>query len=125
METTFENAKVGDVVSCQRYGAGEIIEISKSDFFPIRVRFKLSIKIFTIGGKEFDEDHNQSLFWGKVYTKPTERPKRMVTKTIERWWNRYPGLDQTTYETKSAADNNATERRIECVKLTGTYEVEE
>lgn len=58
------------------------------------------------------------------------KPKKRVTITIERWVNVFLGTNKFThifgqhFDTKEAADRMA-EGRIACVKLTGTYEIEE
>jgi len=54
-----------------------------------------------------------------------ERPKRKVTKTIERWVNVYLWGTGITHDTEGKANHFAGADRIACVKLTGTYEVEE
>lgn len=52
--------------------------------------------------------------------------KRKATKTIERWVNVYPdGSSGGGHLTREGADSSASSTRITCVKLTGTYEVEE
>lgn len=60
------------------------------------------------------------------YLGPTKpKQKRMVTKTVERWENIYHNGTMCIYGSKEQADRAATSGRIACVKLTGTYEVEE
>ena len=54
-----------------------------------------------------------------------ERPKRKVTKTVERWVNVYPDVFGREHETREGADIARCSECIACVKLTGTYEVEE
>lgn len=54
-----------------------------------------------------------------------ERPKKMVTKTIERWANVYSDECVYIHHSREKADVYDGGNRIACVKLTGTYEVEE
>jgi hypothetical protein len=51
--------------------------------------------------------------------------KQMVTKTVEKWMNIYPTGEGPAWESKEGADMYAKDNRIACVKLTGSYEVEE
>lgn len=67
--------------------------------------------------------HGQDLVEYLGPTKP--KRKKMVTKTIERWENIYTNGRMCVYTTKEQADRAANLDRIACVKLTGTYEVEE
>ncbi len=52
-------------------------------------------------------------------------PKRKVTKTIEKWVNVYPEEMIEIHDTEIGANKYAESNRIACVKVTGTYEVEE
>ena len=53
--------------------------------------------------------------------------RKKVKRTIEvvRWINIYPGGTECLHKTKEEADKHASVNRIACVKLSGTYEVEE
>lgn len=61
------------------------------------------------------------------YLGPTKpKQKRMVTKTVEVYMNVYQNpLNNCVYESESEANVGTDGGRIACVKLTGTYEVEE
>jgi hypothetical protein len=66
------------------------------------------------------------------HTKPLlnliERPKKKVKKTMEAWANVYPhciGAPDFSREFVDSENDNMTNKRIACVKLTGEYEVEE
>ena len=54
--------------------------------------------------------------------------KKLVKKQLEAWVNIYNTTAtavHATHMSKEIADNSATPNRIACVKLTGTYEIEE
>jgi len=54
--------------------------------------------------------------------------KKRVKKTVERWMNLYPPTSQYLdgyYSSELFANNSARSERIACVKLTGSYYVEE
>lgn len=48
-----------------------------------------------------------------------------VTKTLEGWVNVYGTYMGMVHKTRDDADRSAGSTRIACVKVTGTYEVEE
>ena len=77
-------------------------------------------EIFTLDGKAETHHKEPSLIL-------VERPKVKVTKTIEKWLNVYPSQSGGLiyYNSESTANLNASSDRVACVKLTGTYEVEE
>lgn len=54
-----------------------------------------------------------------------ELPKEKVTKTLEGWLNIYPDETLTLYRTKESADRRAAKYRLDCVKITIPYQVEE
>lgn len=55
-----------------------------------------------------------------------ELPKQKVTKTVERWVNIYPDNNiSAIHNTKEKADKCAAHDRIDCVKITIPYQVEE
>lgn len=54
------------------------------------------------------------------------KPKKLVTKTIERWVNVYPGGESSrSHFSEESANNSSQDNRTICVKLTGSYEIEE
>jgi len=55
----------------------------------------------------------------------SDQEKKKVTKLIERWTNVYTDGIGFTYLSENGANADAGVDRIACVKLTGTYEVEE
>lgn len=127
-ETTFENAKVGDKVWSVEYGWGEIIEISN------RVRVEFTRLAGYTGCKSFDKhgrrlsEYNKTLFWDEIKIVPPERPKIKVKKKVEVWLNVYPEeplAKGNIHYSREQADYIAWSERIVCVRLTGTYEVEE
>jgi hypothetical protein len=81
--TTFENAKPGDRVWDIRKGWGIIKELNPHSTYPITVNFDLDKNggaTYTVKGKSFMSDVNQSLFWNKIKIKAPEQPPR--TKLI-------------------------------------------
>ena len=53
------------------------------------------------------------------------KPKEKIVKKITVWVNAYPSHVSVSHNTKEIADVVCSERRIACVELTGSYEVEE
>jgi hypothetical protein len=130
-ETTFENAKVGDRVWSVEFGWGVVVDKKKDVFyvnFTKRTYTKENV-FYSFDGKAFKiGKSNQTLFWDEIKIVPPERPKRKVVRNIERWVNVYPGPIIKTagcYENRYEADRRSDPGRIDCVKLTGTYEVYE
>lgn len=95
--------------------------------FPIRGLLDGSEHSWTSSGKYDDASrpHHADLIEYLGPTKPKQ--KRMVTKTVEAYMNVYPNpLNNKLHASKRLADGHAANHdRIACVKLTGTYEVEE
>jgi hypothetical protein len=123
-ETTFENAKVGDRVWSVGMGWGEIVQIEERCIYVSFGKTSPTIR-YTKHGREHI-DVNQTLFWDEIKIVPPLRPKRKVTKTVERWAviSIYDGY--TTYYEEDI--NHYYEKfpiEFKVVKLTGTYEVEE
>jgi hypothetical protein len=124
-ETTFENARVGDAVWYEGLGWGEVSDIDEERKLPLVVEFEQgTIRFFSLNGVK-QGDINQTLFWDEIPIIAPPRPKRMVTKTVEVWMNVYSDIKNNTWLTQEAADKYASPNRIACVKLTGSYEVEE
>jgi hypothetical protein len=127
-ETTFENARVGDRVCDVVYGWGTVSRIDEGAIFPVRVEFRKNHRKFTItyffSGQQ-THGRPQTLFWDEIPIIAPPRPKRLVTKTAVGWMNVYPSNVFEFWDTQATADEYASKRRIACVKLTGSYEVEE
>lgn len=84
METTFENAKVGDKVWSYHNGWGVIYSIT-SPPYPIIVDFSdAKLYSFTLDGVEITGER-QTLFWDEVKFEIPTRPKKRVKK--EGWIN--------------------------------------
>ena len=78
--------------------------------------------VFTRDGKARTFHSEPSLLF---LERPTKKKK--VTKTVEVWINIYTENTEYdwayVYKTKKAADESAVDNRIECIKLTGSYEI--
>lgn len=114
--------KPGDLVKYAPYG-DSVFELQLWSDNPERI-YRFSINT-SDGLSLFTEDGR----CGPNHTNPlitlVSRPKRKVTKVIERWANVYCYGVGGGHDTKEAADENAGITRIACVKLTGSYEIEE
>jgi hypothetical protein len=81
--TTFENAKPGDRVWDIRKGWGTIDKLNPHSTYSIIVNFDLDKQgefTYTVKGKSFMSDVNQSLFWDELKIEAPEQPPR--TKLI-------------------------------------------
>lgn len=110
--------KVGDIV--EAFGCeGRVVNVFNDAEYPIEVKFENDTQTcwFIKGGKYQTWHKTPSLVL-------VSRPKKKVTKTVEKWINRYPRYDSSVYDSQLEADTCATSDRIACIKLTGTYEVE-
>jgi hypothetical protein len=129
-ETTFENAQVGDRVWSYAYGWGTVTNHCPDSYtgrYPIVVKFDTgsATGTYTKQGK-FTTTEPQTLFWDEIPIIAPPRPKRLVTKTAEVWINVYGyGPSINFFSSEEAANEIAGKSRIACVKLTGSYEVEE
>ena len=127
METTFENANVGDRVWWYETGSwGVITIIKKFSDFPIEVKFlegKRKYEVFTVGGTT-DLGLKQVLFWDAIKIEAPPRPKLKVKKVLEGWVNVYPA-SSAWHDTKGDAEHEAGKSRIACVHIVQEYEVEE
>lgn len=119
METTFENAQVGDNVwdeHTQEYG--DIYSIQEGI---LHVNFKNFSKCYTASGKIVG-CAIRTLYWDKLVI--PERPKRKVKKVIEGWYNIYP--DSGLYLFESRANKRALPSRLgKAHFIHHEYEVEE
>ena len=117
--------KVGDLAWSPSFGFGTITQ------HPYSSKYQLAHGhlYYTPDGFFNMDDKFASLFTVEEAAKLGHYPpKKKVTKTIEIWRNIYHHDDVIRYDdhvTNEAADNNALRNRTACVKLTGTYEVEE
>lgn len=108
--------KVGDIVSA--FGCEGIVkQIATLSIYPVQVVLNGEhYHWFTLDGKLSD--------WHKIPSLVlVSRPKKMVTKTVEKWINVYPSHNNWTYNSEAEANSSAGINRIACVKLTGEYEV--
>jgi len=111
--------KVGDI--CSAFGCeGRVVNVFNDAEYPIEVKFENDTQTcwFIKGGKYQTWHKTPSLVL-------VSRPKKMVTKTVEKWINVYPSHNSWTYNSEAEANNSVGINRIACVKLTGEYEVEE
>lgn len=120
-ETPKLHFKVGDVVEC--CGAEGVVEhVYENVTYKVQVSFKdennkIAISHFTEDGRLFHFHKTPSLVL-------VSRPKKKVTKTVEKWINIYPSHAGGFYSDEKNADEYAQQNRIACVKLTGEYETE-
>jgi hypothetical protein len=87
---------------------------------------------FTTGGFILGHDLIMpTVFWDKVHIDPPPRPKRKVKVQVEVWANIYKdppfncGEKIHVHESEYRAKACASQGLIACVRLTGSYEVEE
>lgn len=119
METTFENAVVGDKVWDEhRKEYGLISEITNEE---IKVQFPSITISYYLDGTAISK-YVRTLYWDKLVI-PC-RPKRKVKKVIEGWYNIYP--DRGLYSLESRADERALPSRLgKAHFIHHEYEVEE
>jgi hypothetical protein len=81
----FTNAKVGDRVWSIADGRGVIVDIDKSNTYPVRVEFEhfSHIQTYLLDGRVTQSDLFPILFWDELKFKIPERPKEMVKKVFE------------------------------------------
>lgn len=132
METTFENARVGDKVWSFEFGWGEIIHIysDTESNYPVKVNFEgesdngcdvTETETYTTCGRRSAE-YKQSLFWDEIKFDAPKRQPRKVTKYVNLyavktdhgrkfWHNKYvrPGVVLDTIEEaqRHAAESTA------------------
>ena len=131
----FSQVKVGDrlwFITASYRGwvvIGNINSASRNPLAIYDVRQDIYCGDFTFSGR-CTEGGPQCLFWDEVHIipppKPKEKPKKIVTKTLEGYVNVYPNhIGCYFYPTRKSAKDAATGDVIATVKVTGTYEVEE
>lgn len=75
MTTTFETARIGDKVWSLWSGWGEVIEIERSESYPIYVSFPNGeYESFTLDGLFSEDDIQQTLFWDEVKIVAPQKP---------------------------------------------------
>lgn len=127
----FIDVKVGDKLWSFELGECEVtnfsLDKSSDRTYAITAKNQYGHTLFyTFNGRLFVDSKHQSLFWSEPTIIAPEKPKSRVTKTIERWVNVYEdGCSTKAYTSKEEANKRAYYDRIACVKLTGTYVVEE
>lgn len=85
----FEDAQVGDEVNCELWGDGVINKIDNTSY-PIDVLINDRRISYTVEGKLFSEHLKPTLTYRKGEIRGlTERPKRMVKKVADFWFNIY------------------------------------
>ena len=72
--TTFETAKVDDIVFDIKHGWGFISKVSPKNMRPITVQFSKYDRSYMVNGKYSETDRNQVLFWDEVIITPPEKP---------------------------------------------------
>jgi len=99
----------------------EVLEIKRNAEYPVIVRILEGVEtgltlLFT---KDYAWHKKPSLIF-------IERPKKKVKKTIEVkvWANIYESGGKSLFYQKEDADKYASDGRIACFELTGSYEIE-
>lgn len=89
-EVTVETAKTGDRVWSVLNGWGTIIQINRSDDYPIDVQFDKSGTIYDYleNGKQFADNIKSDLYWDEIKFEAPEKPKRKVKKEVNVWLHR-------------------------------------
>lgn len=132
METTFENAVVGDRVWSLLHGWGTVTEIK----IYLVVEFKTNTSYVSCwfgfdGVKNGSLYGSQILFWDEISIITPERPKRRVKKLVERWGVMISDTFHCTFRTEEEAKEHyrtcphVGAMDVYTVKLTGEYEVKE
>ena len=125
IENDLTGVKVGDILFSLRYGEVEIVKVVEGDRYHVFFYNNGYLKSRSLDGRDYADNAYPDLFWSKPEIIAPPKPKRMVTKTIEGWANVYNDNSKVFHSNKASADRNAQGYRIACVKLTGSYEVEE
>ena len=125
MNTTFENAKVGDRVWSVEYGWGTIEAIGKGAY-PVVVSFDCGISIaHTFSGND-GSVKLQTLFWDEIKIEAPPRPKRKVVKKQKLWAViNCHGVIVSVFTKQENALTYAQSWRLDCIEIPVTYEVEE
>ena len=111
--------KVGDRVWSIQDGYGKVEKLDRLRY-PVLVTHDNGDEVgYTQDGKNYEADEYPSLF----HEKP-ECFKTKVTKEITRWVNIYE-YAECLHKSEESANSSVASGLIRCVKLTGTYTVEE
>lgn len=128
----FTKDDVGMKVYSLKYGEGRIRSFFSGRIYPLEVQFTFDyVEYFDIMGRLFLRDITQDLYYAKPEIIAPRRPKKKVKRIIVRFVNIF--TDNRTslgYKTLEEADFQAKklgilDERIDCIKLTERYEVEE
>mgnify|MGYP006290703449 CR=1 FL=1 len=128
-EGRLKGLRVGD--KCfTRFGYGVVAEINYSKDASLVLKIECrgnSIFYFFADGRYEPNDFLPSVWFDKPEIIEPPRPKRKVTKTIERWVSIFTnGYESPAYNAKEYAEqSNPQSDLLATIKLTGTYEVEE
>jgi hypothetical protein len=118
--------KLGDKFYSILYGLGNVVEINLESQHPILVKCGDLYSSYTLEGKSLINNVNPTLLTlDEARAKGYDVPKQKVTKTLETWANLYLGGTVRCHPSKEEADSMRNSQRVACIKLTGTYEVEE
>lgn len=119
----FKDAKVGDKLYSLLYGWVTVKKLLDRCIV-CTIDSAGNTRDWKYDGRYMLVGDTQDLYWGKPEIIAPPKPRRKVTKIIERWVNVYKsGI--TIHDNKETADDSAGRDRIACCKLTGSYEVEE
>jgi hypothetical protein len=79
MTTTFETAKIGDQVFSHTFGWGVILDIDKSNYYPIQAVFgtTATCHFFTLEGFHYKGNPSQCLFWDECTIEAPAKPVTM------------------------------------------------
>ena len=125
----FSGVKVGDKLWSVQLGECEVSLVDDDNTFYCENADDGSW--FNLNGKCISNDdhgHHQSLFWSRPEIIAPPRPKRKMVKTVEAWANVYRGREMTLHNTWDDAKFDCGRYAgflRGCVRITGTYEVEE
>ena len=130
----FSDAMIGDKVYDIIQGPGIIIKTDALGDYPIGVSLedkectgRKAYSTYTLDGHVDTRNTGPSLYWSKPEITIPPKPKRKVTRTIERWINIYPhnAFESSVYTTRADAERCQGLNCIGQVMLTGSYEREE
>jgi hypothetical protein len=125
----FSSVKVGDKLWSVQLGECDVVVVKAGTWNSIVCRNgEGNSEPYHQDGRYWSEDAAPSLYWSRPEITAPPKPKRMVRKEVEAWVNVYDGMhivdSSMMFKTRDAADVSGT-CRIACVRLTGSYEVEE
>lgn len=116
----FYGVKIGDSIWTIQGGWTEVKQLYTAGFRTTDNNY------YTFEGKRLKEDAASSAFWDEPKFKLPPKPKRMITKTIEVWAVvSKTGAAENAFSDEKVALNWSFPRNYDCIKCTGTYEMEE